>query len=881
MDSSAATALPAIQLITSTSKVSDRLRPINNIKHPSRFAEIIAGIARTRKVLILSGDAALSGTGIQPLDDIVPQLSPSRSITYRSFIREATLRPEEFPTSRLVTFNQVMTHRRIAARDAKGSMFLDYLGKLCQENKLAKCLTTSIDGLEARSSPEVAPRVVTLYGDNQFVRCLDPNCNGLTEAETTAMDDRFLTEEIILCSVCCSRNQNQGRVRRHGTSEPRALRPCVQKRCGLSFVQVEIPIDDDGDQGDEYVDEPDLAPKGGNGKASGSQKGTSLAGSGGEVPNGSKPKSRAPRKKREPQVKFTPPDPTKLAGYDEGCHLFLIVGAPPKDPDLLDVVRDLASSVHERDGAVVYIDPAPLHGTSQHDHIDIHLQGDIQETLGDILLQMRRRLGPSEHMDEELGSDVDLWFEFAPPPTPVCQLIQNDIPVRQTEKEASYGGDVCAHCQCGITEYLAKCTQCHLNFCYRRVQDEGNECDDSDTEEADLGGIGNNIGAPGILPPVNPSKEGPTNAEPDRFPFHEACIVFNMFSPSSSRPTLTEATRSFVCPECWKHKESGLYPHYLRPPPRDSIELNGDQWPRLVLVVYYLEQFWPQTKHLIALTTGYWRQLGWEFLAQPVKLQQLQEREDPFVNLKWEAGTYQVIAVYITHGLTGEQGYQLNNSKTLRPAELLAQSLPIAKTALDGASFSSVFLFACGHPMYHPGMVADLSDWVDMECNPGLLIACLNKKLSPTYMFNLFTKVTKTLAEQPDNAHAAIQLSWMRDSLAPSHSDLLCVARNRPAEAWLYAPFQSRPLGKALPSLLSVCPCSAQQTNPDGTLQDKRRRKIWKVEHDGKPGSKLQDVKVKAICRACRQAWPLPQDPLRGRLIRVNGVYGAVVPYFG
>jgi hypothetical protein len=66
------------------------------------------------------------------------------------------------------------------------------------------------------------------------------------------------------------------------------------------------------------------------------------------------------------------------------------LGAPPKDHDLLDVIRDLATSVHNRDGAVVYIDPAPLHGSSQHDHIDIHLQGSIQDTLVEVMLQTRQ-----------------------------------------------------------------------------------------------------------------------------------------------------------------------------------------------------------------------------------------------------------------------------------------------------------------------------------------------------------------------------------------------------------------------------------------------------------------------------------------------------------
>ena len=160
------------------------------------------------------------------------------------------------------------------------------------------------------------------------------------------------------------------------------------------------------------------------------------------------------------------------------------------------------------------------------------------------------------------------------------------------------------------------------------------------------------------------------------------------------------------------------------------------------------------------------------------------------------------------------------------------------------------------------------------------MIGCMNKKLSATYMFNFLTKVTKALAERQDDVSKVVQLTWIRDSIAPVHSDLLCVARDRAPEMWLYAPFQSRPLGKALPSLLSVCPCSAEPMGQEQAGGVERRRKLWKVTHDGRPGVQLRDVKVRAVCRACRREWLLPQGELAGRLIRVNDVYAAVVPFF-
>jgi hypothetical protein len=36
----------------------------------------------------------------------------------------------------------------------------------------------------------------------------------------------------------------------------------------------------------------------------------------------------------------------------------------------------------------------------------------------------------------------------------------------------------------------------------------------------------------------------------------------------------------------------------------------------------------------------------------------------------WEEGSYELMVVYITHGLTGEQGYQLTNKESLRPVQV-------------------------------------------------------------------------------------------------------------------------------------------------------------------------------------------------------------------
>ncbi|KAF8747145.1 hypothetical protein RHS01_11428, partial [Rhizoctonia solani] len=85
-----------------------------------------------------------------------------------------------------------------------------------------------------------------------------------------------------------------------------------------------------------------------------------------------------------------------------------------------------------------------------------------------------------------------------------------------------------------------------------------------------------------------------------------------------------------------------------------------------------------------------------------MRLQHLQDRSNVTAQLQWEAGSFQFMAVFITHGLTEDQGYQLDDSKAVPPLNLLQLTLPVAQTAVNGANLTLVFFFACGHPMMSP-----------------------------------------------------------------------------------------------------------------------------------------------------------------------------------
>ncbi|KDN36768.1 hypothetical protein RSAG8_10632, partial [Rhizoctonia solani AG-8 WAC10335] len=171
-----------LQLITSSTRTCERPRIVNPQRLPARFADIVAGIARTRRILVLSGDPALAGTGLSPLDQsLTVQNGPdTRRISLLGLIQEtAKERPENLPSSRLAMYNHLMADRRIAARLARRNVFIDFLERLCELDRLSKCLTTSIDGIESQLSEVLSDVMVPLHGDNRILRCASRGFKGI------------------------------------------------------------------------------------------------------------------------------------------------------------------------------------------------------------------------------------------------------------------------------------------------------------------------------------------------------------------------------------------------------------------------------------------------------------------------------------------------------------------------------------------------------------------------------------------------------------------------------------------------------------------------------------------------------------------------------
>lgn len=161
-----------------------------------------------------------------------------------------------------------------------------------------------------------------------------------------------------------------------------------------------------------------------------------------------------------------------------------------------------------------------------------------------------------------------------------------------------------------------------------------------------------------------------------------------------------------------------------------------------------------------------------------------------------------------------------------------------------------------------------------------VLVGCFNSKLAPAYMINLVSRCTIETAGYDEWTTAALLDMWLTDELASTHSDLICMARGQVPEMWLFSPFQTRPLGKELPSLLTACSCPLLSRNQQDGAPLRRSRKIWTVTHDGQHGKLVRETTVKVACSVCKQGWILPSQHLLGRLHMAGGLYAVVAPYF-
>ncbi|KAG8721234.1 hypothetical protein FRC08_014786 [Ceratobasidium sp. 394] len=191
---------------------------------------------------------------------------------------------------------------------------------------------------------------------------------------------------------------------------------------------------------------------------------------------------------------------TRLMHDVDDCDTLLIVGTTLRN-DIGQLVKDIASKVHDNEGAVVYIDKADTSTKSLaacRQHIDYHLMMDAQECAQAILNAM-------DSNEPEVASEV--WVELSE------KMLETGTTIIYPFLDIPY----CCQCHFPEPDHLVKCVACGLHYCFE---------------------------APGAI-------------------LRGLCLTLDVFGPDGFSTPMQDFHTSFRCFECYDHS-SALYPHHVR-----------------------------------------------------------------------------------------------------------------------------------------------------------------------------------------------------------------------------------------------------------------------------------------------------------------------------
>ncbi|CAE6523951.1 unnamed protein product [Rhizoctonia solani] len=163
--------------------------------YTERLATIINTIAKTEKIMLMSGPGVSVACGLPCLDMDERVLLGSTDFQYETSLQNAfdecsllNTQAKSVSQNRLALFNKYMADLRVRARSAPMSNFHLFLQRALREKRVMRCLTTSFDGLDGQPNSGDDERIIRMYGDNRFLRCFDGN------RELPVMHERRLTD---------------------------------------------------------------------------------------------------------------------------------------------------------------------------------------------------------------------------------------------------------------------------------------------------------------------------------------------------------------------------------------------------------------------------------------------------------------------------------------------------------------------------------------------------------------------------------------------------------------------------------------------------------------------------------------------------------------
>ncbi|KDN33546.1 hypothetical protein RSAG8_13360, partial [Rhizoctonia solani AG-8 WAC10335] len=721
--------------------MSSGTKVYDSINQPARLDAVLEAIAKTEKIIILTGPEVSSTSGMLALTQTIMFSSNAftSQMPLRTMITDCSAHDRDLfqlAEDQLASYNKVMAARRIQARSNPINAFHQYFHRVLQQKHVVKYLTTSFDALEVHKKRTVESKVIRMHGDNRFLRCCTPGCSGVSEKDTAGLDASLLSGATITCTHCtqagellvlfvadlwinipasCASDDLVSRAevvllyfsstrvwcRELISHYLTAQKPATSRRPAPAASSFYLRPAVQGSLG------IDMLP-------------------GGKLRN-------------------------KIVAAAECADLLLIAGISLQSDEILELVREIVEQIHGRYGGVVYIGAQPIRGRGTKYYIDFHLKMDVNECAERLLGVMDRlkdsdtSMGPVTDVDNDKS---DIWFE----------IISNELESLVCEEEPENTASRCYLCNLGLEECLLHCKRCGDHLCYTG--------------------------------PYPTSQTAP-------------CVMLQVFRDEVNKPSVQEEIEGFSCFHCWNQSEEGAYPHYVRPAPWVAVRERGRPAPRMVMIIYFLDQFWPQAKHLRNHVAGKWLSRGWSAHVEPVRLETLAEQGTVLPNLSWEADTYNMFIIYITHGISASKTYQISPTTSYPAPRFIDHTLVPARNLVARARHSLVFFAACGHPFQTPQGVWDLQLWLNKSNLVDTVMGCLNEKLTPAFLVCFLGKLTTNMADDIISPEDAVEC-WLSDDIAVSHTDLIYLQKMSPPMMWLFSPFNSRPLGKELPHLLTA-----------------------------------------------------------------------------
>ncbi|CAE6361975.1 unnamed protein product [Rhizoctonia solani] len=333
------------------------------------------------------------------------------------------------------------------------------------------------------------------------------------------------------------------------------------------------------------------------------------------------------------------------------------------------------------------------------------------------------------------------------------------------------------------------------------------------------------------------------------------CVSLDRFSPSQPIP-FNERKSQFVCPECYDHEEGKMYPHFVAAPRFFHHSVESPK--KLRVVMFHLGQFWPISEHLEGCIVSAWKAEGW---ATDYQFSGCEQK------------TYNTLVVYVTHALYNNGLYQLTDSIALGPQKFLDLTIKPIHGLIVNSCFSAAVILACGRTYQDIKNAQELEAWVKRANTFDSIVGMLNERLNPCYLASFVAKVSTQLLGYDHWDQQSVMDVWLRDTLACTHTDLVYFGKEEKAQIFLFSPMQSRPLGRELPSIHMTCKCVPGNDN-------RSRRKTWIVKHRSFQGMDLNHIDINIRCSQCRSSYDLRASDHQGTLVKIGGLYAALVPYF-